>query len=636
MVRDVTAAQQTQRRLEASEQAARDTAAELRRMLDLSLDLITSLDAQGRFLRVNAASSRILGYPPEELIGRSYLDFLHPEDREHSLRGSHLLKTHRQLNTFQNRYLRRDGSVVWLDWASVRLEDDTTYAIARDVTERQATTENLAFLAAIVRASSDAIIGLALDGTVRAWNAGAEQMYGYSASEMIGHQITEIVPPELLDEEAQLLARAAQGEYTPAIETTRLSRSSMRIPVQLSIAPIFDVEGVVVGVSKIAQNISQRRDTEHQILLLNSRLQRQLEHLNGLRQIDQAITSSHDLTLTLGVVLDQVKDQVEADAVTALLVDPHSLTLNYVATKGFTTTSLYGTAVRLGSALAGQVALTRQPIIVNDLQGVDWAPDWRGLLEQEQLRAYAAVPLIAKGKVVGVLEVLRRKDFEPSLGWFERFQTLAGQAAIAVDSAQLFLELERSNLELGLAYQETIEGWARALDLRDRETEGHSRRVTELTVQLCQQLNIGGADLAHVRRGALLHDIGKMGISDAILLKPGPLTPAEWDEMRKHPSYAVDLLAPIQFLRPALDIPQYHHEKWDGSGYPKGLRETAIPLAARAFAVVDVFDALTNDRPYRAAWTVERTLAHLQDGAGTHFDPAVVETFLALQRRRLS
>ncbi|ULH17071.1 PAS domain S-box protein (plasmid) [Deinococcus sp. KNUC1210] len=631
-VRDITEENRTQQRLAASEQAAQQTAADLQRTLDLSLDLVTSIDAEGRYTTMNAASLRLLGYPPEALIGRRYLEFIHPDDLELSLRMATQLRKAQTITVFQNRYLRQDGSVIWLDWTAVRRPDGMVYATARDVTERRAATEDLAFLAAIVRASTDAIIGLSLDGRVRAWNAGAEQMYGYPATEMIGHSITEIVPPELFDEEAQLLARAFKGEYTPAIETTRLSRAGIRIPVQLSIAPIFDLDGLVVGVSKIAQDISGRRETERQILQLNARLQRQLDHLSGLREIDLAITSSLDLNMTLGIVLDKVRAQVDADAVTLLLLDPYALTLSYAATRGFRTAVLHGPAVRLGEAVAGQVALSRQPVVHNELDGLTWGASWQALLAREQLRAYAAVPLVAKGKVLGVLEVLRQQPFEASLGWLETVQTLAGQAAIAVDSAQLFVELERSNLELGLAYQETIEGWARALDLRDKETEGHSRRVTDLTVQLCQRLQVSAGELVHIRRGALLHDIGKVGISDAILLKPGALTAAEWEEMRQHPRYAMELLGPIQFLRPALEIPQHHHEKWDGSGYPQGLRGTAIPLAARAFAVVDVYDALTNDRPYRAAWTQERALAYLEDQAGSHFDPLVVQAFLALHR----
>ncbi len=174
-----------------------------------------------------------------------------------------------------------------------------------------------------------------------------------------------------------------------------------------------------------------------------------------------------------------------------------------------------------------------------------------------------------------------------------------------------------------MAYDTTIEGWSRALDLRDKETEGHSRRVTARTLALVEAMGLSGAELVHARRGALLHDIGKMGIPDAILLKPGPLSEEEWVEMRKHPTYANDLLSPITYLRPALDIPYSHHEKWDGTGYPRGLVGEEIPLVARIFAVADVADALLSDRPYRPAWSQERVQAHIAALAGTHFDPAV-------------
>ncbi|MFB9994458.1 PAS domain S-box protein [Deinococcus oregonensis] len=630
LVRDVSEEKRTRQQLKISEQAACHTAAELQRTLDLSLDLITSIDAQGQFVTVNAASQRLLGYEPAELIGHSYLDFVLPDDHNDSKGVATLLREEKKLTGFQNRYLHRDGSVVWLDWTSVRLPDGLTYAVARDVTERRAATEDLAFLAAIVQASTNAIIGTSLDGTIRSWNGGAERMFGFPTTEMLGRRITELTPPELRESEAYLLAHAAQGVSPPAIETTRLTRSGTRIPVQLSIAPIVNAAGTVIGVSGIVQDISGRWEAERQVQLLNARLQRQIEHLTGLRQIDQAITSSLDLTVILGIVLDQVKVQLAADAVTVLLLDPHELTLFYAATRGFRTTAPQGRAVRLGEELAGRVALTRQPMILNHLQNIAFIADWRDLLQQEGLTAYAAVPLIAKGKTLGVIEVLREQPFDLTSDGLETLQTLAGQAAIAVDNAQLFLELERSNLELGLAYQETIEGWARALDLRDKETEGHSRRVTSLTVELCRVLGVSAADLVHVRRGALLHDIGKVGIADAILLKPGPLTAEEWVEMRQHPLYAVDLLSPIHFLQPALDIPQHHHERWDGSGSPQGLKGTSIPLTARAFAVVDVYDALTSDRPYRAAWPRDQALAHIQAEAGAHFDPGVVQAFLAL------
>jgi HD-GYP domain-containing protein (c-di-GMP phosphodiesterase class II) len=183
-------------------------------------------------------------------------------------------------------------------------------------------------------------------------------------------------------------------------------------------------------------------------------------------------------------------------------------------------------------------------------------------------------------------------------------------------------------MELMLAYDSTLEGWSQALDLRDKETEGHTRRVTVATARLAQQMGLGAGELVHVKRGAMLHDIGKMGIPDSILLKPGPLTEEEWKVMRLHPVYAYKMLSPIPFLRPAIDIPYCHHEKWDGSGYPSGLKGEEIPLAARIFMVVDVWDALRSDRPYRRAWSEEKVRGYIGKLAGTHFDPDVVQAFL--------
>jgi putative two-component system response regulator len=196
--------------------------------------------------------------------------------------------------------------------------------------------------------------------------------------------------------------------------------------------------------------------------------------------------------------------------------------------------------------------------------------------------------------------------------------------------AALVEELRHSHRELAEAYDTTLEGWVRALDLRDRETEGHTQRVTEMALRLGRALGLSEAELPHLRRGALLHDIGKIGIPDHILRKPGPLTPGEWEVMRQHPGYARQMLAGIPYLRPALDVAYYHHERWDGGGYPCGLRGEQIPLAARIFAVADVWDALRFDRPYRAGWPEEKVRAYLREQAGKHFDPRVVEAFLSL------
>jgi HD-GYP domain-containing protein (c-di-GMP phosphodiesterase class II) len=207
---------------------------------------------------------------------------------------------------------------------------------------------------------------------------------------------------------------------------------------------------------------------------------------------------------------------------------------------------------------------------------------------------------------------------------------MANQAAITIDNIQLFEGVQKSNMELAIAYDATIAGWSHAMDLRDKEMEGHTQRVTEMTIRLAGQMGIDSQELVHIRRGALLHDIGKLGVPDQILHKPGELTEEEQTIMRQHPTYAYNMLTPIHHLQPALAIPFCHHEKWDGTGYPRGLKGTEIPIAARIFAVADVWDAITSDRPYRKAWSKEDALKYMEEQSGKFFDPQVIDTFFRL------
>ncbi|MEK7325403.1 MAG: GAF domain-containing protein, partial [Chloroflexota bacterium] len=303
------------------------------------------------------------------------------------------------------------------------------------------------------------------------------------------------------------------------------------------------------------------------IALENARLlaetRRHLQQMQALHTIDVAIAASLDLQFTFKVLLEQVATQLGVDAADLLLLSPHTHILEYAAGRGFRTAALQHTRLRLGQGHAGRAALERRIIHIPD-----WAeeePDFSRapLLAGENFRAYYGVPLVAKGHVKGVLEIFHRSPLSPVAEWLTFLEMLTEQAAIAIDNHQLFDGLHRSNLELALAYDATIEGWSYALDLRDKETRDHTRRVTDMTMQLAQTLGVGDAELVQVRRGAPLHDIGKMGIPDDILLKAGPLTPEEWEVMRRHPVYAYDMLLPIAYLHPALDIPYCHHEKWD-------------------------------------------------------------------------
>lgn len=355
--------------------------------------------------------------------------------------------------------------------------------------------------------------------------------------------------------------------------------------------------------------------------------QRRLRQVQALRSIDMAILASLDLRLTLRALLDEVIRHLEVDAASVLLLNPYTQELEYRAGRGFRTSAIENSRLRLGEGVAGRAAVERRVLTVVNLA---WEGNFvrKKLLQEEGFAAYSVAPLISRGQLLGVLEIFRRAPLERDREWIEFLEALASQAAIAVDNARLFNELEQSNIHLRLAYDATIEGWSRAMDLRDKETEGHTQRVTELTVRLARAAGMREEEIVHVRRGALLHDIGKLGVPDRILNKAGELTEEEWAIMRQHPQFAYDMLASIEYLRPALAIPWCHHERWDGSGYPRGLKGKEIPLAARLFAVVDVWDALRSERSYRKAWSKEETLAYIKANSGTHFDPWAVELFL--------
>lgn len=373
---------------------------------------------------------------------------------------------------------------------------------------------------------------------------------------------------------------------------------------------------------ELETEITARRKAENKAQL-------RLQHLAVLHNIDLMITSNLDLKVTMTIFLEQIVPQLKIDAAAVHLLNPYTQTLEYGAATAFSSSTVKKTKVRLGSNdPAARAATERQLIQVEDINDPDAGFSRPEILAGEQFRGYCAIPLIAKGLVKGVLEVFRKEQAIRSGEWLEFLNALGVEAAIAIDNATLFKDLQASNTELIIAYDSTIEGWGRALELRDRETEGHTQRVTDLTVNVARNYGLSEKEIVHIRRGALLHDIGKMGIPDSVLLKEGPLTPEEEELMHKHPSYAFEMLAPIAYLRPALDIPYCHHEKWDGSGYPRGLKGEQIPLAARIFAMADNWDALISERRYRKPWPREKVVNHIRSQAGTHFDPDLVDIFL--------
>jgi HD-GYP domain-containing protein (c-di-GMP phosphodiesterase class II) len=378
----------------------------------------------------------------------------------------------------------------------------------------------------------------------------------------------------------------------------------------------------VIATLSSGEDITVRKKAEEQA-------QYRLKRLSALHAIDMIISSSLDLRETLRDFLDLVITQLPVDAADILLLNPYTQTLEYAAMQGFHNAHVIHSRLRLGEGIAGQAALEHRSIGIPNLLAPDSGFLRAPLLEGEGFVAYYAVPLVAKGRVTGVLEVLHRSPLvydEEGMGYLE---ALAAQAAIAIDNATLFQDLQRSNAELVLAYDTTIEGWARALELRDQETEGHTQRAAEMTLRLARAMGMKEEELVHVHRGALLHDIGKMSIPEHCRR---PLIEEEWAIMRRHPVYAFELLSPISYLRPALDIPYCHHERWDGAGYPRGLKGEHIPLAARIFALADTWDALYSERRYHPAWPEDRVREHIRSLAGTQLDPKVVEVFLDMEQ----
>jgi PAS domain S-box-containing protein len=428
--------------------------------------------------------------------------------------------------------------------------------------------------------------------------------------------------------------------------------------IQSGIAAPMIVKGRVIGVISL-DNASRKAAfigsdlrllvtfaSSAAVAIENARLftetQQRLHRLTALHSIDAAIGASVDINVTLRIVLEHVMMELKADAAAVLLFNPLTRMLEYAAGRGFRFHVIEGLRLRLGEGLAGQSVLQRRAINIADLrqanqveQVMEHPVSGSALvplqyLEEEGFVSYHAIPLIAKGQIQGVLEIFQRTPMQVDQEWITFFEMLAGQTAIAIDNGRLFENLQQSNLELTLAYDATIQGWSQALELRDEETEGHTRRVTDLTLRLIQAMGLEEVETEHARRGALLHDIGKIAIPDSILLKPGPLDEHEWSLMRQHPQYAYNMLFPITYLAPAIHIPWCHHEKWDGSGYPRGLKGEQIPMVARIFAIADVYDALITNRPYRLAWRREKALEYIREQSGKHFDPKVVKAFMDL------
>jgi putative nucleotidyltransferase with HDIG domain len=389
-------------------------------------------------------------------------------------------------------------------------------------------------------------------------------------------------------------------------------------------AAVQDLTLVSQGIQLLEQKVTER-------------LKGRRSQLTALMGIGNMINSSQGKQRVLEEVLDSLIALMHAERGFLMLRDANGGLRPEIA-RGIEHINLIEQAFAFSHTVVHKVADSGEPLLTTNAQEDPRFGDQVSVMAY-QLRSIICAPLKIKDQLIGVIYV----DNRAKAGLFreadlEVIKAFANQAAVAIDNAQLFDDLQKSNRnlekanrDLEQAYQKTLEGWVRALDLKDKETEGHTQRVTILTERLARSMGVEGDALVHIRRGALLHDIGKMGIPDSILLKPAALTEDERAVVRQHPVYAYEMLKPIEFLRPAIDIPYCHHEKWDGTGYPRGLKGMEIPFAARIFPVIDVWDALVSDRPYRKGLPHEEVRDRIQADSGKHFDPHVVRAFMELK-----
>ncbi len=470
-------------------------------------------------------------------------------------------------------------------------------------------------------------IGIAVSNgsTITYCNPEFAIMFGFtSVKELEGCPLIDRIAEESRDDFGMSISFATKDLLNSVqFEARGLKKDGAEISLVIQAGKIY--AGAQRDLVSFFIDSTRQKQTEQDLL-------HQIEKLNALRIIDAAINFNMELKPVLVTILEQVTNQLKVDAACIYLLKNDCRHLEFSVSYGFRTDTFQRSRIPVGEDPAGKAVLSRKTIAIPDLNASQPFANRKGIIA-EGFRSSYVIPLVAKGKVKGVLEVFHRSMLNPDSVWLDYLDTLAGQTAIAIDNAFAYEDLQRSNMEIVRAYEETIEGWSNALDLRDHETEGHTRRVTALTLNMVKAMGLQSPEIIHIQRGALLHDIGKMGIPDRILLKRGPLTPREQEIMNRHPIYARELLSPITYLRPAMEIPYCHHEKWDGTGYPRGLGGEEIPLEARIFSVVDVYDALRSDRPYRKAWTEEDTLRYILERSGKDFDPQVVVLFKHLMNR---
>jgi PAS domain S-box-containing protein len=599
-----------------AEEALRESEERYRTLFQQASDGIFYLSTKGEVLAVNESFARMHGYSVEEMQGMSLQDLDTPKNVQQIPERMRRIMAGEVIE-FEAEHYHKDGHIFPLAVSTALIAvggESIIQAFHRDITERrhaeQALMDSEEKYRGLVQGSPDAIV-IYVDGKIVFANpASAELMRASNADDLLGRAVIELIHPDYREfVTRRMIAAREEGKTLPLAEEKFIRLDGTAVDVEVKAIPITFKKKSAVQI--IARDITERKQRENE--------------LQAIATLSAALRTAPTRAEMLPVIVEQLVILLDCETVSVEIID--SLTgdtVLEVAHGGWK--SLIGTRQKSGTGINAIISQTRQPYTTNDLKhdpNVAY-PEWI----YEDIRGGIGAPLIAQEQLIGFLWIGRKNEIAKSE--VRLLAAVADIAANAIHRATLHERTQKDAAALALAYDTTLEGWAHALELRDHETEGHSRNVVRLTLDLARAMGIAEGELEHVRRGALLHDIGKMGIPDSVLLKPGTLNEREWEIMRQHPEYAYKLLEPIEYLRPVLDIPYCHHEKWDGSGYPRNLKGDEIPLAARIFAIVDVWDALMSDRPYRLAWSQEKALEHIAKQSGRHFDPAVVDAFLKI------
>jgi len=597
-------------------------------------------DVPCRMVLISEGCKQITGYDPQDLLENgslTYSSLIHPEDRQRVQDELQQALDEQQPYELFYRIITANKEMkwVWEKGQGIIGKDDQVVALEgfiTDISERMKAEEALQESRQMLQTVLDTIPVRVFWKDKKSVYLGCNHIFARDAGltspdEIIGKNDFDMV---WLDQAEQFRIddRVVMASGLPKLnyEELQMIQGNKLIWRQASKVPLRDAQGKIIGILGTYEDITERKKAEEALRQSYEQTQMHLKRVTILHDIDKAITTHTDLRVMIDTIIKNVIEWIGVDAVALLIPSLDGKTMDLAAHAGFAKPIVENIDNLTDQLIEEAHKAKYEPIYFSNPQNGE-------MLEKDSTRlrscykSGATLPLLAKDQLKGYLHLYSRQPIYFDTDWQNFLTALAMQTAIAIDNTEMFYKMEMTNLELSAAYDATITGWSQALELRDKETKGHSERVTDLTLQIAATMGIPSDQLIHIKRGVLLHDIGKMGIPDSILFKPGPLAENEWAVMRQHPIYAFQLLSPISYLREAMDIPFCHHEKWDGSGYPRGLKGMEIPLAARIFAVVDVWDALCSSRPYRPAWSKKNALEYIQKESGKHFDPTVVEAF---------